>query len=1004
MARTCCDGWGKRFPRAIGRSLRLERLEPRLLLSTFSTATTSDGTTSGTLRAAIIAANANLGEDTIILSSGTYRLTLANDASINNGIENECMRGDLDVTDSLTIQGAGRDVTVIDAQGIDRVLQNFSYLCLRDLTITGGLAGNGYEYGGGGILGNGELVLVNCHVTGNTASTAYPSGNLGGGIFTSGPLTLTNTIVSNNSSVQEGGGVYSNYRVTFRTNSITGCMFNDNRTINGSGGGLYTNGGVWSIGGSVFSANSGLVFSLNDTVTLTDSAFTNDSPVRVGNCSATISNCTFSGNTKQGALWLGSGSGSYTQTVSNCTFTNNSAAGASGGAITIGPWNYGTDYVTISNSTFTGNTGGAVFGGGTITGCTFAGNTGNGALHLVNRATITDCSFSGNSRSNTGGAIYLAEDNPNLQNCSVTINRSTFSHNQTSGKGGAICNYAQLTLNNCTFTGNTAGTDGGALYTEVLARIGGDPPAYHYDPYLAALNNCTFSGNAAGGSGGGVHARSEAKPRNTIAAVNSATVAGPDVAGSFSSQGSNLIGKSDGSTGFVHGVNGDLVGTAAGPIDPLLGPLQDNGGPTQTMALLAGSPAIDAGNNAGVAATDQRGFARILDGNRDGTASADIGAFEFFEVLGPIDFRLLPSQSFSGGEVWYQVTTRYNGLLTVDALSETVEITLFGRSLAGPQTSTAVNGHQRLDQAVLAGQIFFIRLAGTVQSGEVRIANLVQHQGANVTVRGTAENDTLVFEAGSPACRLTIHGLTYPFTPAQANAFFFDGLAGADEVRVVGSGEVDTATLRPSQACFRGTGYMLAGVNIESSTFDGGGGEDLARLYGSRRADFLTCSGAGSTVDAYRATFSGGIAATAAAEKIYVEGNGSKDAAELRKSVETDIFVPFWRWARMAGEGHACQAHRFRSAIARDSAGEPEGVITTDRNRTLLPLDVGIDEAILVDAVVDQATGALTTPPAMDDLAEILWFSEYERRRLKEACGEKTGEPNQVDLGFAGWE
>ena len=1004
MARTRCDERGKRFSRAIGRSLRLEWLEPRTLLSTFYPATTSDGTTGGTLRAAIIAANANLGEDTVVLASGTYRLTLANNAGINYGVENECLRGDLDVTDSLTIQGAGRDLTVIDAQGIDRVLQNFSYLCLRDLTITGGLAANGYEYGGGGILGNGELGLVNCHVTGNTASTAYPSGNLGGGIFTSGPLTLANTILSNNCAVQEGGGIYSNYRVAFRTNSITGCLFSDNRTINGGGGGLYTNGGAWSIGNSAFSTNSGLAFTLNDTVTLTDSTFTNDSPVRVGNCSATITNCTFSGNTKQGALWLGNGAGSYAQTVSNCTFTNNSATGSGGGAITIGPWNYGTDYVTISNSIFTGNTGGGVFGGGTITGCTFAANTGNGALHLTNRATITDCSFSGNSRSNAAGAIYLAEDNPNLQNCSVTINRSTFSHNQTNGKGGAICNYAQLTLNNCTFTGNTAGTDGGALYTEVLARIGGDPPAYHYDPYLAALNNCTLSGNAAGGSGGGIFARSEARPRNTIIASNSATAAGPDVSGSFNSQGNNLIGKNDGSTGFAHGVLGDLAGTAAGPIDPRLGPLQDNGGPTQTMALLAGSPAIDAGNNAGVPPTDQRGFARVLDGNRDGIAGVDIGAFEFFESLGPVDFLSLPYQNLSGGEVWYRITTRYNGRLTVDASSEAVPMTLFSPSLATLQTSVAANGHQRLDQTVLAGQVFYIRLTGMAQSVEVRIANLVQHQGATVTVRGTAGNDTLVFEAASPARRLAIHGLAYQFTAAQANAFFFDGFAGADEVQVVGSGEMDTAMLRPSRAVFCGTGYVFAAVNVESSTFDGGGGEDLARPYGSRRADFLTCGGDGSAAAAYRAAFSGGTA-TAVAERIYVDGGGGKDTADLCKPVETDLIEPFWQWTRMAGEGRSCQVHGFRSAVAYESAGdEPARVTASDGSSAVSSLEVGMEKAILVDAVVGQVTDALAKPPALDDLAELLWLSDHERRRQEETCGEKAGEPNQVEQGFAGWE
>jgi hypothetical protein len=99
-----------------------------------------------------------------------------------------------------------------------------------------------------------------------------------------------------------------------------------------------------------------------------------------------------------------------------------------------------------------------------------------------------------------------------------------------------------------------------------------------------------------------------------------------DVFGALNQGGDyNLIGDGTGMSGLSNGVNGNLVGSASAPIDPLLGPLQDNGGPTQTMALLAGSPAIDAGdpNYTGPPFTDQRGFARVYNGR------IDIGAFEF---------------------------------------------------------------------------------------------------------------------------------------------------------------------------------------------------------------------------------------------------------------------------------------------------------------------------------------------------------------------------------------
>jgi len=126
-------------------------------------------------------------------------------------------------------------------------------------------------------------------------------------------------------------------------------------------------------------------------------------------------------------------------------------------------------------------------------------------------------------------------------------------------------------------------------------------------------------------SGGGiVNNGGTAILRNTIVAKNNAPAA-PDVSGTFSSQGTNLIGITDGSVGFG---GTDLTGDSFNPLDPLLGPLANNGGLTLTHALLSGSPAIDAGTTPPCPSKDQRGAARPQDGDGNGTQICDIGSFE----------------------------------------------------------------------------------------------------------------------------------------------------------------------------------------------------------------------------------------------------------------------------------------------------------------------------------------------------------------------------------------
>jgi hypothetical protein len=151
---------------------------------------------------------------------------------------------------------------------------------------------------------------------------------------------------------------------------------------------------------------------------------------------------------------------------------------------------------------------------------------------------------------------------------------------------------------------------------------------------LIGTYNATFQKMTIRNGGGAID---DLFVKNTIIADNyagydSTLDGGNDVAGLFASQGNNLIGVAPNSslvvTGFVNGVKGDQVGAVDNPIDPMLAPLANNGGPTMTHALLQGSRAIDRGSNGNAPSKDQRGLPRIKDGDRNGVSVIDIGAFE----------------------------------------------------------------------------------------------------------------------------------------------------------------------------------------------------------------------------------------------------------------------------------------------------------------------------------------------------------------------------------------
>ena len=304
-----------------------------------------------------------------------------------------------------------------------------------------------------------------------------------------------------------------------------------------------------------------------------------------------VSNSTFFGNNAYD--YNGGGIYSYgTLIVSNSTFSNNSAYDYGGGIYSYGSF-------IVSNSTFSSNRsgyyGGGIYSYGAInaSNSSFSDNSTDyhgGGIYNNGSLSVSNSSFSGNSADDSGGGIY--------SNGSFSVSNSTFSSNSAS-TGGGIYNFGTYSANvsNSTFSGNNADSGGGILNTSTLS-----------------VSNSTFSGNNAD-SGGGIYNTGTLNLSNTILANSASGGDCDNDSGTVNAFGINLV------------QTGGCIISGAITAASQLGPLADNGGPTQTMALLAGSPAIDAADNAICAAPpinnlDQRGVTRPYG------SSCDIGAYE----------------------------------------------------------------------------------------------------------------------------------------------------------------------------------------------------------------------------------------------------------------------------------------------------------------------------------------------------------------------------------------
>jgi uncharacterized repeat protein (TIGR01451 family)/CSLREA domain-containing protein len=269
-------------------------------------------------------------------------------------------------------------------------------------------------------------------------------------------------------------------------------------------------------------------------------------------------------------------------TLSGVTITDGNGTGGTfvsdgdGGAIAFSS---GTD--TLSDSVVSNSTGGQEGGG----------------IFVEATITVQDSTITGNS-SPLGGGVAV-ENQMTLTGSTINANHATLSGFNT-GLGGGIYNDDTVFATNSTITGNTADVQGGGIYSEATT-----------------LTNATVASNSSpDGANNFINDTTSGGYQNTIVANPQGGGANCDTAGLLPPSNGNNI-NSDSSSCWATNQSSDQTG-----VNPDLGPLTDNGGPTQTMALLAGSPAIDKGATVLSVTTDQRGVTRP-----QGPAY-DIGAFE----------------------------------------------------------------------------------------------------------------------------------------------------------------------------------------------------------------------------------------------------------------------------------------------------------------------------------------------------------------------------------------
>ena len=321
------------------------------------------------------------------------------------------------------------------------------------------------------------------------------------------------------------------------------------------------------------------------------------------------------GNANGASSLINSGGGMYnlagSPTVSHVIFSANTAAYYGGGMFNDTSSPKLTHVTFVSNiANFYGGGMGNHFSNPTLSKVVFDGNSvttygGGGMYNFKSNPILTNVIFNANSAINVGGGMFN-DGLDNNSNCSSILTYVVFSANSANRGGGMHNNYCSAYLTNVTFSENSAADSGGGMNSQYK---------------IVTLTNVTFKDNSAsaGGEGGGI------RSHFTTLTMTNAIVWGNTPSGIYHIGSAANITYSD--------IQGGYAGTGNIDTDPLLGNLADNGGFSQTNALGVGSPAIDTGNPNNCPSTDQRGYYRPIDGDENGSAICDMGAYEHGSAL-----------------------------------------------------------------------------------------------------------------------------------------------------------------------------------------------------------------------------------------------------------------------------------------------------------------------------------------------------------------------------------